>query len=75
MSLDDKLEGWDAGLLALIAQIEAWKRSTSPHMAPAPGWDDAIHAARNLIGDARTQKGLLAHARGVTPTTGEGGGE
>jgi hypothetical protein len=67
MNLDDKLEGWDAGLLALISKLEAYK-SSQANLTPKEtidGWGDAIHAARKLIGDARTQKGLLARARGV----------
>lgn len=64
-SLDDKLEGWDAGLLALIDQLEAWKKQTTPASYAVPGWNDAIAAAKKLIRDARTQKGLLANARGL----------
>lgn len=62
MSLDDKLYGWDAGLLALIRKLEAYKARQKPgRTLPAErGWDDAIHVARRLIGDARTQKGYVA---------------
>jgi len=57
MSLDERLEGWDGALFALIDQLEAYKRTLT---VKEPGWDDAINVARKLIGDARTQKGLLA---------------
>jgi hypothetical protein len=69
VSLDDKLEGWDAALLALISQVESWR---SPQRPPTPkdvalGWDDAVALARRLMRDARTQKGLLAGAKGWEP--------
>ncbi len=74
MSLDNKLEGWDAGLLALISQIEAWKVGKPPMPKDVVlGWDDAISAARKLIRDARTQKGLLRFAPSVRD--GDGGEE
>lgn len=62
MSLDDKLYGWDAGLLALVRMLERWKLKLGDAL-PADtvkGWDDAISTARRLIGDARTQKGFVA---------------
>jgi hypothetical protein len=76
-SLDDKLEGWDAGLLALISQIEAWRASPKkpPTKEVGLGWDDAIAVARRLMRDARTQKGLLANAKGLLPAPAPGDGD
>jgi hypothetical protein len=62
-SLDDKLAGWDAALAALTRQLEVYKaraRRRGEMVDVAMGWDDAIHVASKLRGDARTQKGFLA---------------
>lgn len=60
MSLDDKLYGWDAGLRCLIRQLETYKTHQIKDKRIEMGWNDAIHVAQRLIGDARTQKGFVA---------------
>lgn len=58
MSLDEKLEGWDAALRCLIrkAQNQSCPVASIDNVA---GWNDAIQVAHKLIGDARTQKGFV----------------
>lgn len=71
-SLDDKLTGWDAALVALIRQLELYKVRGDLGSSVARGWDDAIQAAKCLRGAARTQKGFLARECAALSSAGEG---